>query len=66
MKPMDAFSCGLGSAAHRLQSPSNELHASKIASTPGERINWTDEISSSKTRKTTYSIKPLAVESGCP
>jgi hypothetical protein len=27
MKPMDAFSCGLGSAAHRLQSPSNELHA---------------------------------------
>jgi len=29
MKPMDAFSCGLGSAAHRLQSPSNKLHAQK-------------------------------------
>ncbi len=59
MKPVDAFSCGLGSAAHRLQSPSNELHAQKIASTPGERINWTDEISSSNMRKTIYVIKPL-------
>jgi hypothetical protein len=66
MKPMDAFSCGLDSAAHRLQSPSNELHAQKIASNPGERINWTDQISSSNMRKTIYVIKPLALESACP
>jgi hypothetical protein len=38
----------------------------KIASTPGKRINWTDEISSSNMRKTIYVIKPLALESACP
>jgi len=66
MKPMDALPCGLGSAAHRLQPFTDKLHAQKIASTPGKRINWTDEISSSNMRKTIYVIKPLALESACP
>jgi hypothetical protein len=62
MKPMDAFSCGCSPVAVTQQ----RVTRAKIPSTPGKRINWTDEISASNMRKTIYVIKPLALESACP